>query len=79
MIDKPLGWEFYIFVIWAMFSFLCSSIEEHEKIRNYLRGQWLGFCAFTAEGLGSIPGKELRTHEPWDVAKKINKHEKINI
>ena len=29
---------------------------------NSLAVQWLGLCAFTAEGAGSIPGWELRSH-----------------
>ena len=35
--------------------------------------QWLGLCASTARGLGSIPGWERRSHKPCDVAKKFKK------
>ena len=35
--------------------------------------QWLGRCAFIAEGKGSIPGRELRSRKPRSVAKKKKK------
>ena len=33
--------------------------------------QWLGLGAFTAEGVGSIPGCETKPQKPHSVAKKI--------
>ena len=33
--------------------------------------QWLGLRSFTAQGVGSIPGIELRPHKPQSVATKI--------
>ena len=38
-------------------------------------GQWLGLCASTAEGTGSIPGGELRSLILHGVAKKKKKKE----
>ena len=32
-------------------------------------GQWLRVCAPTVEGMGSIPGRELRSHMLWGAAK----------
>ena len=37
---------------------------------NSLAVQWLGLHTFTAEGLGSIPGQELRSHRPCGMAEK---------
>ena len=39
---------------------------------NSLEVQWLGLGTFTAEGLGSIPGGELRSQKPCG-QKKLNK------
>ena len=33
-----------------------SAIQKLTDTGNSLVVQWLGLCAFTAEGLGSIPG-----------------------
>ena len=52
--DKP----WYIQTL-EYYSVLKSELSRHEKtwrsLGNSLAVQWLGLCAFTAEGLGSIP------------------------
>ena len=40
------------------------------NLGNSLVVQWLGFCVFTAEGMGSIHGQELRSCKPHGMAKK---------
>ena len=40
--------------IWDMFD------KQWKAQGNSLAVQWLGLCAFTAEGLGSIPGQETK-------------------
>ena len=35
--------------------------------------QWLGLCTFTAEGPGSVTGKELRSHRSCLMTKKENR------
>ena len=35
--------------------------------------QWLGLCALTAEGMDSIPGRELRSHKLQSVTEKKKK------
>ena len=35
--------------------------------------QWLGLCALTAEGVDSIPGRELRSHKLQSVTEKKKK------
>ena len=40
--------------IWDMFD------KEWKAQGNSLAVQWLGLCAFTAEGLGSVPGQETK-------------------
>lgn len=47
-----------------------SSVLERERIENSLAVQWLGHHAFTAGGLGSIPGGELRSYNPYGWQKK---------
>ena len=37
---------------------------------NSLVVQWLGLHALTADGPGSIPGRELKSHKLRSVAKK---------
>ena len=37
---------------------------------NSLAVPWLGLGAFIAKGLGSIPGRELRSRKPRGTAKK---------
>ena len=39
---------------------------------NALVVQWLGLCAFPVQGLGLIPGQELRSRKSCGIA-KINK------
>ena len=44
---------------------------------NHAESQWLRFCASTAEGMGSIPGREdIACHGAWQEKKKkeINKN-----
>ena len=41
---------------------------------NSLAVQWLGLCALAAEGLGSIPGQELRSHKPSSQKKQNKKY-----
>ena len=41
-------------------------------IENSLAVQWLGLCASTAGGTGSIPGRELRSRMLRGTAKKRN-------
>ena len=48
------------------FDFTLNSIRG-----NSLAVQWLGLRTFTAEGSGSIPGRELRSYKLHGVAKKI--------
>ena len=40
-----------------MYIHVSNSHVKKIKIGNSLAVQWLGPCAFTAEGLGSIPGQ----------------------
>ena len=41
-------------------------------VGNYVAVQWLGLCAFTAEGLGSIPGWRAKIPQTtWHGQKKI--------
>ena len=42
---------------------------------NYLVLQWLGLCAFTAEGAGSIPGREIKI--PQTAWPKENKKTRV--
>ena len=38
---------------------------------NHAESQWLRFCASTAEGMGSIPGREdIACHGAWQKKKK---------
>ena len=46
---------------------------------NSLVVQWLGLSAFTAEGPGSIPGRELRSRKPRSVAKKKKKGKRKSV
>ena len=52
--------------------------REHVKkgIRTSLVAQWLKLCASTAGPVGSIPGRELRSHMLRGVAKKLKKKKK---
>ena len=36
--------------------------------------QWLGLCSFTAENLGLIPSRKLRSLKPCNVATKKKKN-----
>ena len=48
-----------------LFDFLPYPISHHRSLSpgNSLSVQWLGFCVFTPEGLGSIPSRGLRSHK----------------
>ena len=46
-----------------------------EWIGNCLAGQWLGLLAFTAEGVGSIPGQETKI--PQAARRGQNKNQKL--
>ena len=56
-----------------LFDFLPYPISHHRSLSpgNSLAVQWLGFCVFTPEGLGSIPSQGLRSHK----SKKKKKEE----
>ena len=47
-----------------------SSVLERERIENSLAVQWLGHHAFTAGGLGSIPGWRIKIYNPYGWQKK---------
>ena len=50
-----------------------SSIKNYKYVGNSLVVQWLGLCAFTAEGLGSIPGRGAEISQAvWCGQKKKN-------
>ena len=50
-----------------------SSIKNYKYVGNSLVVQWLGLCAFTAEGLGSIPGRRAEISQAvWCSRKKKN-------
>ena len=40
--------------------------------------QWLGLCTYTAEGPGSVTGKELRSHRSCLMTKKKTEKEILN-
>lgn len=46
-------------------------------MREFLAVWWLGFCTFTAEGLGSILVVELRSHKPHSEVKREG--EKVRV
>ena len=51
------------------------------KSENSLVGQWLGFCASTEGGMGSIPGwgtKDPESCLTWQKKKKIRKENGTN-
>ena len=51
-----------------------SSIKNYKYVGNSLVVQWLGLCAFTAEGLGSIPGRRAEISQAvWCSRKKKKK------
>ena len=43
---------------------VASHYKEQVKSGTFLAIQWLGLCASTAGGAGSIPVGELRSHRP---------------
>ena len=52
-------------------------IIEHLRMfhpREFPGIQWLGLRAFTAGGMGSIPGQELRSRMPRGMVKKKKFH-----
>ena len=49
---------------------LSMHLLNTSNLGNSLVVQWLGFCVFTAEGMGSIHGQELRSCKPHGMAKK---------
>ena len=55
---------------------LKNNISWHLKIiynfGNSLVVQWLGLCALTAEGLGSIPGQETKIPQAIQCSQKQN-------
>ena len=50
-------------------------------VRNSLAVQWLGLCAFTAEGAGSTPGRGTKIPEAMQRGqkKKTKKNKKIKM
>lgn len=44
--------------------------KQKEREGNFLAVLWLGLGTFTAEGLSSIPGQELRSHRLGCTAEK---------
>ena len=49
------------------------SLKHFLGIWEQSRG-WLGPCASSPEGVGSIPGQELRSHKPHSVGKKVKQN-----
>ena len=47
--------------------------QRQENRGNSLVVQWLGLCAFTAEGVGLIPGRGTKISQPAHRAAKKNK------
>ena len=43
-----------------MVGYLFTHHQNGDKLGTSLVVQWLGFCAFTTEGLRSIPGQETK-------------------
>ena len=62
-------------------SYMCKSVTDTNlmnlkvKSREFLAVQWLGLCALTAEGPGSIPGLGTKIPQPCGAAKTIKKEE----
>ena len=55
----------------------CFTIR-YNAVGNSLAVQWLGFCTFTAEGMGSIPGRGTKVLQAkWP--KTQNKQSKNNV
>ena len=47
-----------------------TELYKMVKMGNSLAVQWLGFCTFTAEGMGSIPGKGIKIPQ-WQGQKYV--------
>ena len=64
-----------------LFDFLPYPISHHRSLSpgNSLAVQWLGFCVFTPEGLGSIPSQGLRSHKSKKKKKKKEEEEEEYI
>ena len=50
---------------------MCNS----RSARNYLVVQWLGLCAFTAKGLGLIPGWGTKIPQAMQLSQKKKKQQ----
>ena len=62
-------------------SYMCKSVTDTNlmnlkvKSREFLAVQWLGLCALTAEGPGSIPGRGTKIPQAvWCSQKKKKKN-----
>ena len=53
-----------------MVGYLFTHHQNGDKLGTSLVIQWLGFCTFTTEGLGSIPGQETKYLQLQGIAKK---------
>ena len=57
-----------------MVGYLFTHHQNGDKLGTFLVVQWLGFCAFTTEGLGSIPGQETKYLQLQGIAKKKKRY-----
>ena len=48
--------------------------NQKSNTRNSLAVQWLGLCAFTADGPGSIPGQGIKIPQAVGCGKKIKRY-----
>ena len=55
------------------------TLQNHSMLENSLVVQWLGLCAFTAEGPGSIPGQGTKIPQATANNNKKMLHERTEL
>lgn len=64
MQSKKLDLIHHLFMIKVLKLKFCHDCDRCKIFKEFPGGQWLGFCASTACGTDSVPGRRLRSCMP---------------